>query len=112
MSLAIRLAVEPVRSLVAASVIAGYTAVGTAMVHPIRQLVIQNLTDQAVMFSFDGINDHLPLASNSAFTDDITANKTVDQGFYLPHGTIIYVKRIGTPTTGSVYITAFYGTPV
>jgi len=40
---------------------------------------------------------------------DVTANKSLSGGFYLAQGKIIYVKRLGTPTTGSVYLSVFYG---
>jgi len=111
-SLAIRAQFEPVRSLAAASVAVGYMGVGTALANPIRQFFIQNLTDVTLMFSFDGINDHFPLPSNGFFLDDICSNKTQQGGFYLAEGTRLYVKEIGTPTTGSVYFTVLYGSDI
>ena len=107
--LAIRLKPETVRSLAAASVVAGYTAVGTAFTEPSRILILQNLTDEDVMFSFDGINDNLAVAGPGSFVLDVCSNKGVAGSLFIAQGTIIYVKRIGTPTTGSVYISTFYG---
>lgn len=107
--LAIRIAFEPMRSLAAGSITGSYVAIGTATANPARQFIIQNLTDAALVFSFDGTNDHIPLPANGLFVDDITANKTMDHGFFLATGTKIYVKRIGTPTTGSVYVSISYG---
>ena len=107
--LAIRLKPETVRSLAAASVVGGYTAVGTEFLEPSRILILQNLTDGDVMFSFDGVNDHLAVAGPGAFVLDITSNKGVAGGLFIAQETIIYVKRIDTPTTGSVYVSTFYG---
>ncbi len=61
------------------------------------------------MVSFDGITDHLPVAADGFVLLDITANKTVSQGFYIAEGTRFYVKEIGNPTSGSIYISSFYG---
>lgn len=110
-ALAVRLMPETVRTLAAAGVLAGYTAVGTAFLNPSRILIIQNLTDQSVMFSFDGVNDHLPLVSNGYIVIDAAANKSnvPVMTCCFAQGTIIYAKRIGTPTTGSVYVSTFYG---
>lgn len=106
----IRASFEPVRSLGFASVSGTYAGVGTALLHPIRQFFIQNLTDQTLMFSFDGINDHFPLPSNGFFLDDVTSNKTNSSGFYIAEGVRLYVRDIsGAPTSGSVYFTVLYG---
>ena len=109
MSLAIRCIPETVRTLAAGSVAAGYTAVGSAFNNPIRILIIQNLTDQSVMFSFDGTNDHLPLLANGYVVLDVSSNKNQTDGFFFAVGTTIYVKQIGAPSSGSVYVSVFYG---
>jgi hypothetical protein len=109
MSLAVRFQAEAVRTLAFGSIVAGYTGIGTAMTRPIRFFVIQNLTDASLMFSFDGVTDHLPLASSGYIVLDISSNQTFGQGFYLAEGSRLYVKRIGTATSGSVYFSAFYG---
>jgi len=108
-SLAIRLVPETAKTLAFGSIGAAYMGVGTAFTKPIRILMIQNLTDESLMFSFDGINDHVPLPRDGYILLDITANKAIEHGYYIAEGTRIYVKEIGTPTTGSVYVTAFYG---
>lgn len=108
-SQAIRLVPEAARSLAFGSIAAGYTGIGTAISNPVRILHIQNLTDVILMFSYDGINDHFPLASNAYLLLDITANKSRDHGFYLAEGTRIYVKQDGVPASGSVYVTVYYG---
>lgn len=109
MSTAIKLNYEPIRSLAFGSIVAGYTAVGAALSKPGVIFSIQNLTDKQLMFSFDGVNDHFTLTPNGVYNVDCNANKSDRSGaLYLPEGTIIYVKRVGTPTTGSVYATVGY----
>ena len=109
-ALAIRFRAEPVRSSAFGSIGAGYTGVGTVVEHPIRQFLIQNLTDATVMLSFDGINDHFPLPSNGFFLNDISSNQSHSaQGWFLAQESRLYVKQLGVPTLGAVYFSVFYG---
>ena len=109
MSSAIRFAPEPVRTLAFGGIGAAYAAVGTALSNPIRIFFLQNLTDESLMFSFDGVTDHIPLPAGGFLLIDVTANKSLAQGFFIAEGERLYVKEIVTPTTGAVYISAFYG---
>jgi hypothetical protein len=110
--LSIKFLPEPQR-VISAATIAGspgaYLGVGTAIANPARQFLIWNLTDAELQFSFDGINDHFPLPGNGFFLDDISSNQSASQSYLLAQGTRLYVKTIGTPSTGSVYFTVFYG---
>ena len=108
-ALSIKILPEAVRSLAFGSISAAYMGIGTPLSNPSRIFLIQNLTDALLMFSFDGITDHIPVAANGFVLLDITANKTVSQGFYIAEGTRIYVKEVDTPTSGSVYVSSFYG---
>lgn len=112
MSLAIRLVPDIVRSVPFGSISAIYMGIGTAMTKPIRVFMMQNMTDEAMMFSFDGVNDHFPLPATSYFVFDITSNKTIQQGFFLAQGQRIYVKQLDPakiPSSGAVYLSTFYG---
>jgi len=106
---AIRFKPEEVRTIAFGAIGAAYTAVGASMDNPIRIFFLQNWTDESLMFSFDGVNDHLPLPAGGFIVIDVTANKSLPEGFYIAEGDSIYVKEIGTPTTGSVYLSVFYG---
>lgn len=110
-SQAIRLLAEPIRELGFASILGGgvYTGIGTSLVNPARMILIQNFTDVSLMFSLDGINDHFAMIHYSHMILDITSNKTRESGFYIAEGQRLYVTQIGAPTTGSVYLSAFYG---
>ena len=109
----IRIMLEPVRSLGFGAISGAYMGVGTPISNAARQFFIQNLTDETLMFSFDGVNDHFPLPSFGFLLDDITSNKTSLQGFYLAEGTRLYVRELSVaPASGSVYFTVFYGTSI
>lgn len=108
-TLATRLLFEPVRSLAYTSITGSYVAIGTPLLHPARQIFIQNDTDVTLMFSLDGVNNHFPLPTYGFILLDITSNKTTDSGFYIAQGTQFYVKEVGTPSLGTVYVSAMYG---
>lgn len=98
-----------VKSLGFASTGASYVNVGDATENALRIVWIQNMTDAELMFSFDAVNDHFPLAANSYVLLDINSNQNqVQSGLTLEVGTILYVRRVGVPTTGSVYFSGFY----
>lgn len=100
---------EEVRYLAFGSIIADYAQIGSDLEFASRMIIIQNFTDADLMISFDGSVDHVPIKASSSFIYDLTANKTVDTGFFMEIGTKINVKRIGTPTEGSIYVSSFYG---
>lgn len=112
-SLAVRLMADPVRELAFGFIGLAYSALGTPMTHPVRFFVLQNYTDTSVMISLNGVDDHLPLVPNGSLIMDITANKTITQGFFLSEGQQFFVKQLGAvATSGSVYLTVFYGADV
>ncbi len=88
----------------AASVVAGYTLAGSFTRGTVMMRIISTL-DQAVQISFDGVNDHVAVPIGSTvpviIPFDFEAN---DTQFSAPN---IFVKRIGTPTTGSLFVSAF-----
>ncbi len=107
-----RLLFEDQRSQTAANIVASganYLAVGAAMSHPIRMILLSNLTDDSLQFSIDGVNDHFVVASNSGMVLDVSANKINEEGFFLGVGESIHVKQINGPTTGNVYVSVIYG---
>lgn len=107
--LSLRIAFEPVRSIDFGDISSDYAPIGSPTVNAARQIFIQNLTDALLMFSLDGIDDHFPLPAQGFFLDDITTNKVQTQGFYLGGNSVLYVKQIDAPTTGSVYFSCIYG---
>jgi hypothetical protein len=103
---------EPVRTLAYTGVGAGYEAIGTPFDNPARLLFVQNLTNATLMFSLDGVTDHFALPANGFLLLDITSNKAAASGFFIASDTIMWVKEIGTPSSGSVYVTVMYGSTI
>ncbi len=74
---------EPLRSLAAGSITGAYAAVGTPFVHPVRQLIVHNLTNANVLVSFDGVTDHTVLSATSAEILDHGSNKSNQGGDFV-----------------------------
>ncbi len=109
-NLAVRLYPETLRSLAFGSIGAGYAAIGTALANPSRILIIQNLTDTSMFFSFDGTNNHLVLPAGGQMIIDCMTNRTAVAGSAaIGQGTIIYVKQVSAPSLGAVYVSTFFG---
>lgn len=108
--ISIRIGAEPLRFLAFGAIGNAFTALGTPFAHPIRILLLQNTTDQLLIFSFDGVNEHFVIPSEGFLLLDVTANRTLDPGFFFSVGTQVYVEYVfGAPTQGDVYLSAFYG---
>lgn len=103
-NLAIRLAIEPLRSLAFGSISGTYAGIGTAITNPSRKLLIQNYTNAQLTFSDDGVNDKFVLASGVQLILDEALDHNGD---YTASGTRFYVK--GTAASGSVYLSTWYG---
>jgi len=99
---------ETLRTLAFGSITTSFVAVGSAMEHSILKYKLINGTDEALTISFDGINDHERILSNTAYVEDVALESisTVE----LPKGTTIYVKHdAGSgPTVGNVYVSVTY----
>jgi hypothetical protein len=107
-NLAVRLYPETLRSLAFGSISGTYAGIGTGLSNPSRILYIVNTTDVLLTFSFDGINDHFVIPSQSYILIDITANMTLSGGaLNIAQGQRVYVK--GAPTLGTVYLSTFFG---
>jgi len=108
-NLALKLKCEPIRYATYDTIDTAYIPMGSGFNNASRIIVLQNLTNALLMFSFDGIEDHLLLPSQGQLVLDITANKSITSGFYLPEGQKIYVRKVETPTSGSAVLSVFYG---
>lgn len=109
-SVSLRVYPEVLRSIGFASISGTYSGIGTPLNFPARIIMFQNNTDADLFISWDGINNHQFVASQSFTLLDVSTNKVSDQGWYVTAGQRFYVKEISTsPTLGSVYLTVFYG---
>ena len=108
-TLAIKLEAEPVRSRAFSTIGVAYMGIGTSISKTARMVLIQNLTNANMMFSFDGLNDIFPLPVYGYLLADVTYNKAEPKAFSIEAGARVYVRQINPPTKGTVYITVFYG---
>ena len=107
-NLSIRMLPEPLRSIAAGSISPTYTGIGSAFADPVRIFFLQNQTDVGLTFSWDGITDNVYLPSDSFLLLDVATNSSQPAGaIYFGQGQRIYVA--GSPSTGSVYLSVFYG---
>jgi hypothetical protein len=107
----IRALFNPVKSIASGSVSNIYSMIGTPFERPVRVIILQNYTNGPVMFSFDGVDDHVPLAASGYMIIDVTGNRTnTGDGWYIGEGTTVYVKYLtGAVSGGSVFVSSIYG---
>ena len=99
-----RVAFDPVRQLAFGAFTGTLTALGTPLGDNVRLISFSNSTNQDVYISFDGVNNHLRLVSNSFKLLDLSANKIRDDGLFLAAGTQLYAAYVGTlGTSGNVW---------
>jgi len=102
-NLAVRLYPEVLRTLAFGGISGTYAGIGSALLNPARILYLVNATDVLLTFSFDGINDHFVIPSQSYLLFDVTSNMTLTGGaLSIAQGQRIYGK--GAPTFGTVYL--------
>lgn len=100
---------EAMRSLAHGSISGSFAIVGAATSPAIHQFIVSNDTDQTLIFSFDGINDHFVLLAGSQFVSDVNANKSSNH-LFMGAGDALYVRYGGSaPASGSVYFSTMYG---
>lgn len=91
------------KSVAAASIGATYSLIGTTFGEGVVMLIITSTLDQTVQISLDGTTDFMPI---------LTGKEPVILNLKANHGVLsgvsgVWVKEIGNPTTGSLYISAF-----
>jgi len=97
----------PLRSVV------GTTLVNTGLFYRIgnplekegRIVKIDNLTDQTVFISCDGITQWTVIPSGGFFVIDIATNQSHSNGLFVDALTQFWAQPLVVPTQGSVYIT-------
>lgn len=88
--------------IAAASVGATYTIVGSGFTSPMLAVLIVSTLDEDVQFSWDGVVDAFPIVSGATIVLDFKSDNIPLPAQYAP-----YVKQIGVPTTGSLYVGGF-----
>lgn len=110
----VRVRYEPLRSIDFASVSATYAGVGLPFSNPVRILKVTNLTNENILVSLNGIDDHDIVPANGFFLYDYASNKANAAGLLeQPLGDRIYVKEEdSTPSVGNIYVTVVYASQV
>lgn len=104
---------DQIRTLAFGAIGLTYTQIGSALSNPTRLVILQNNTNQELMFTFDmnGAIDHIALPATGQIIMDCTTNRVADSsGFFFSTGTRIGVRHLGVaPTSGNVYVSAAHG---
>jgi hypothetical protein len=110
----IRVRYEPLRSTLFSAITSSYQSVGLPFANPVRILKVTNVTNQSILISLNGIDDHDIVAANGFFLYDYSSNKANAGGLLeQPQGDRIYIKaQSSLPTIGSLYVTVVYASQV
>jgi hypothetical protein len=111
MAYGINMVPDALRSAAFGAILATYSAVGSAFAHPVRILIMQNLTDTGVIVSFDSsiAAGQFVVPANGFILLDISSDKVNDSGAFIEKGTQVYVKRLaGAGASGAFYVSALY----
>lgn len=108
-ALAVRILPETERTLAFGGISGAYAKVGGPLLHEAIQVILQNQTDAAISFSWDGINAAITLAPTTSFILDVQSNRGVAQSMVVPYNTQFWVKQVAAPSLGAVYISILYG---
>lgn len=90
------------KTLAFGSVGASYTLVGSKFTTPMLAVIIVSTLDADVQFSWDGVTDAFPVLSGATIILDFKSDNIPLPASYAP-----YVKQIGVPSAGSIYVGGF-----
>jgi len=80
---------------------------GIGFAHPPFFFTITNASNQPILISYNGIDDHDFLAANTSFDFPTQSNSQPNaQVALFPKNTIVYIK--GVAGTGSIYLSGYY----
>ena len=109
MSFGIRMVADTLRSSAFGAIGAGYTAIGNVFDFPMRIVAIRNLTNEDLLISFNGVDDHDIVPEESGIILDFCANNANSSSAFIAKGTTVYVKHNGVaPTSGAIYVSAYF----
>lgn len=105
-----RLVVDPIQSLAGAAMGAAYMGIGPAFDNSVRMVFITNYTDDVLVFSWNGVDDHFHLPIYTGMLLTVSWNEDdIAQALSLPKGSRLYAKEWTTVSSGTVYVTVFRG---
>ena len=105
---------DTLRSLAHGSISGSYAAIGSALTHTPKQMVITNATDGDMIISDDNTNAtgkmFMPAGSSRIYDFTSNAFQKIDDDWVMEIGTIMYAKQSSAPPLGGVYLEYVYGT--
>lgn len=108
-----RMLYEPLRGTDFSDITGAYTGIGAPFANPILWFHIINNTNEDVVISLNGIDNHLYLPSGAFIVHDIGSNKGLGGGLYIAQVTRFYVAAYATlPVSGIVSLAVAYGVNV
>lgn len=102
---------DTLRTLAYTGISGTYATVGTPITKNWRTFKITNNTNGDLFISFDGTNNNLFIPANSFTLYDLSSNGPNSQQIgemVVSIGTQIYAKQSTAPTSGAVWVEAFY----
>lgn len=106
MASGLRIIPDSLRSRASSTMTASYQTLGSALSYPVCLIKCINNSNQDVLISWDGVNDHDIVPAGSFFLYDVCSDAGAQRGLYVGKGTQFWVK--GTAGTGTVYLANFY----
>jgi hypothetical protein len=109
-NLGVRIEYEPLRSIGFAAISGAYAGIGTPFEHPARMVIITNTTDVDVYVSYNGVEDHSIIPSQTARVLDYGSNMALNGGASDQAAfTRVYTRAfVGLPTDGGVFVEVVY----
>jgi len=83
-----------------------FQEIGASFSHPIRMLKFKNNSNVDITISYDGTTDQDIILAGDREIEDLTSNKTINDGFVRHHGTQVFAKS--SAGTGDLYLIAIY----
>jgi len=91
------------------AIAAGYLAIGAAFAQPMRILKFKNYSNQDILLSYDGVNDHEFMPAETGDVIDFSSNEVSSESPMVSKGTVIYIKHNGVaPTTGGFALSGYF----
>jgi Flp pilus assembly pilin Flp len=92
-------------SIAYSALTSSYQLIGGALfAAPMVIIVIVSTLNDSVQWSWDGVNAAFPVIADATIIIDLKSDKIVLPAKYGP-----YVKTLGSPTSGSLYVGGFIG---
>lgn len=97
-----RIRFDLLRQITANTIPFAFSKLGPITTDFTRILVVNNSADVQVCLSFDGIDEHIFILSDSSRTYNFTSNRIDTGSLFLAKGTQIFVRNDGTPATRGI----------